>query len=177
MVNIVSQTMNKHNSLSWKNTWKCALVMGGKVYVAWKRKILHDVIGGHQAYIHRKIYLWGMEFCSCLRPRAVSRPRATRLYTYIADFLKTNLTKFAVIWVKRRQKVGFLSPRSSKITVKKEKERRKKRARRRKGGEEKKKQCCTLSFYNSYCWTQKVHLAITFSKIRLDICVALSIKI
>ena len=31
-----------------------------KVYVAWKRKMLHDValhdvIGGHQAYIHRKI--------------------------------------------------------------------------------------------------------------------------
>ena len=71
--------------------------MGGKVYVAWRRKILHDVIGGHQAYIHRKIYLWGMEFCSCLRPRAVSRPRATRLYRYIAYFLKTNLTKFAVI--------------------------------------------------------------------------------
>ena len=28
-----------------------------KVYVAWKRKnMLHDVIGGHQAYIHGKIY-------------------------------------------------------------------------------------------------------------------------
>ena len=36
------------------NTWKCALVIGGKVYAAWKRKMLHDVIGGHQAYIHRK---------------------------------------------------------------------------------------------------------------------------
>ena len=31
-------------------------------------------------------------------------------YLYIADFLKSNLTKFAVIWVKRRQKAGFLSP-------------------------------------------------------------------
>ena len=36
---------------------KCALVIGGKVYVAWKRKMLHDVIGGHQAYIHEKIDL------------------------------------------------------------------------------------------------------------------------
>ena len=33
---------------------KCALVIGGKVYAAWIRKMLHDVIGGHQAYIHRK---------------------------------------------------------------------------------------------------------------------------
>ena len=36
------------------------LVIGVKVYVAWKQKMLHDVmlhdvIGGHQAYIHRKI--------------------------------------------------------------------------------------------------------------------------
>ena len=29
---------------------------------------------------------------------------------YLTDFLKTNLTKFAVIWVKRRQKACFLSP-------------------------------------------------------------------
>ena len=32
---------------------KCALVISGKVYVAWKRKMLHDVIAGHQAYIQR----------------------------------------------------------------------------------------------------------------------------
>ena len=41
------------------------------------------------------------------------------------DFLRTNLTKFAVICVKRRQKAGFLSPRSSKISVTKKKETRK----------------------------------------------------
>ena len=35
---------------------KCALVIGSKVYVAWKRKMLHDVIGGHQAYIHREVW-------------------------------------------------------------------------------------------------------------------------
>ena len=36
------------------NTSKCALVIGGEVYVAWKRKMLHDLIGGYQAYIQRK---------------------------------------------------------------------------------------------------------------------------
>ena len=41
--------------------------------------------------------------------------------------MKTNLTKFAVVSVKRRQKAGFLSPRSSKIIVTKEKERRKRK--------------------------------------------------
>ena len=81
-------------------------------------------------------------------------------------------TKFAVIWVKRRQKASFLSPKSSKITVTKKKERRK-----RKSEEKKKNNGCTISFYNSYfgddfwpkenCWTQKVHLAITLSKIRI----------
>ena len=30
------------------------MVIGGEVYVAWKRKMLHDVIGGYQAYIERK---------------------------------------------------------------------------------------------------------------------------
>ena len=34
---------------------KCALVIGGKVFVAWKRKMLHDVSGGHQAYIRRNL--------------------------------------------------------------------------------------------------------------------------
>ena len=44
------------------------------VYVAWKRKMLHDVTGGHQAYIHRRI------FRSWLRQRAVSRLRAPQDY-------------------------------------------------------------------------------------------------
>ena len=51
MVNIVSQ---KTQQPFMNNTRKCALVIGGKVYVAWKRKMLHDVIVGHQAYIQRK---------------------------------------------------------------------------------------------------------------------------
>ena len=50
--------------------------------------------------------------------------------------LKTNQTKFEVISV-RRQKAGFLSPRSSKIIVTKEKERTKRKSeekeRRRRG--------------------------------------------
>ena len=57
---------------------KCALVIGGKVFVAWKRKMLHDVSGGHQAYTRRKIYVWGIEFCSWLK--LVHRPvRAIRV--------------------------------------------------------------------------------------------------
>ena len=50
-------------------------------------------------------------------------------YIYIhigrADFFITNLRKSAVIWVKSRQKPGFLRPISSKITPTKEKERTK----------------------------------------------------
>ena len=48
IVNFVSQTMNKHIK---------TLVMGGKVYVAWKRKMLHDVIGGHQEFIFMKRFM------------------------------------------------------------------------------------------------------------------------
>ena len=46
----------------------------------------------------------------------------------LTDFLKTNLTKFAVIWVKRRWKAGFLGSISTKITLTKEKERRKRKS-------------------------------------------------
>ena len=43
------------------NTCEYALVIGGKVYVAWKRKMLHDVIGGHQAYIqgNKDLFIYG----------------------------------------------------------------------------------------------------------------------
>ena len=43
------------------NSWKCALVIGGEVYFAWKHKMLHDIIGGHQAYIQRKkdLFIYG----------------------------------------------------------------------------------------------------------------------
>ena len=62
---------------------------------------------------------------------------------YLADFLKTNLTKFAVICVKKRQKARALSRRSSKIRKRKGV---KERARRRKGGEEKQAMVALLVF-------------------------------
>ena len=90
---------------------------------------------------------------------------------YLADFLKTNLTTFAVISVKKRQKARFVSPRSPTIVVTKEKETRKKKS------EEKKKSnglvfviaSLEIVFGQKNCWTQKVYLAMTLSKIRLDI--------
>ena len=42
--------------------------------------MLHAVIGRHQACIHEKIYLWSIEFCSWLRPCAVSRLQVWRDY-------------------------------------------------------------------------------------------------
>ena len=47
------------------------------------------------------------------------------LWKHLADFVKTNLGKFAVICVKKRQKSCSLRPKGSKIIVTKEKERRK----------------------------------------------------
>ena len=73
--------------------------------------------------------------------------------------------------MKRRQKAGFLGPISSNHTKEgKEKEKRKSeeegRSRREKSND------CTLSSYNGYfaenCWTERVHLAVKFSKLRLD---------
>ena len=79
--------------------------------------------------------------------------------------------------MKRRQKAGFVKPDKlqNHSNEGKGKEKNKERG---EGKEEKKKSNgCTLSCYNGYfgdtlaeknCWTEKVHLAITFSKIRLD---------
>ena len=63
---------------------------------------------------------------------------------YLVDFLKTNLTKFAVICVTKRQKAGFLSPRSSKIIVTKKKERRKRKSEEKERGRRKKKAVVAL---------------------------------
>ena len=52
--------------------------------------------------------------------------------------------------MKRRQKAGFLSPTSFKITVTKEKERRKRKSEEKERRRRKKSNGCTLSFYNSY---------------------------
>jgi len=77
--------------------------------------------------------------------------------------------------VKRHQKAGFLSMRSSKSTVMKKNESRKRKSKEKERRRTKKRNGCTLGFYNSYFgdrfwpkktyWTQKVHLAIVFSKI------------
>ena len=70
---------------------------------------------------------------------------------------------------------GFLSPRSSKITVTKEKARKgeRQRARRRKGGEKAIVALLVIIMTTfgrkKICWTQKIHLAIIFSVIQLDI--------
>ena len=79
-----------------------------------------------------------------------------------------------------RQKTGFMGPISSKITLTKEKERRKGKNKKEERRRRKKAMVALLVFfYNRYfgdkvwpkksCWTQKVHLAVAFSKIRLDV--------
>ena len=50
---------------------------------------------------------------------------------------------------------GFLSPRSSKITVTKEKERRKRKSEEKERRRRKKSNGCTLSFYNDFFWQKK----------------------
>ena len=69
---------------------------------------------------------------------------------YLTDFLKPNLSKSAVIWVKRRQKAGFLRAKNSKITVTKGKERRKRKSEEKERTTRKKSNGCTISFYNGY---------------------------
>ena len=97
---------------------------------------------------------------------------------YLADFLRTNLTRFSVIRVKKHQKASFVNPRSSKIIVTKEKEERKRKSEEKERRRREKSNGCTLSFYKQLLWgqflaektpelncsTQKVHWAITFSK-------------
>ena len=62
--------------------------------------MLHDVIGGYQAYIQRKkdlfIYLWSLEFRSWLRPRAVSRLRARFARDKIIKSLRSEQIRNAV---------------------------------------------------------------------------------
>ena len=98
---------------------------------------------------------------------------------YLADFLKTNLAKFAA-WLKKGQKAGFLRPISSKITLAKEKERRIK-LRGREEEESRRRETsngCTLGFIRSTVETEKkknclteegVYLAQTFSNIKYQI--------
>ena len=84
------------------------MVIGSKVYVAWKQTMLHDVtlhdvIDGHQAYIHVQFWSW-------LRPRAVHALRARRDYKpasrelfflpliFILAFLKEQMVSYVFIF-------------------------------------------------------------------------------
>ena len=103
-----------------------------------------------------------------------------KMYVYLTDFLKTNLTKCEVISVKKASKGRFRKPENLQNHSNEEKERRKRKSeekeRRRR---EKKTMVAPLVFITATleivvtkkknCWTQKVHLAITLSKIRRDI--------
>ena len=73
----------------------------------------------------------------------------------------------------------FLGPISSKITLTIGKKRRKRKSDKEERSRREKSNGCTLSFHNSYFGDtffpkkklSDVHLAVTFSKIQLDICV------
>ena len=86
--------------------------------------------------------------------------------------------------MKKRQKAGVFNPRSSKIIVTKEKERRKRKSEEKERRRKKKAIAALLVsitatleiiFGQKNCSTQKVHLAITLSKIRLDIYVYVNV--
>ena len=78
MVNIVSQTMNKHNSLlkiirenaPWSSAAKSMLP--GNAKCSMKKRYVMSLADTKHIFID----LWGIEFCSWLRPRAFSRLRA-----------------------------------------------------------------------------------------------------
>ena len=99
-----------------------------------------------------------------------------------SQFFENQPNKISSHLSQKLQKCRLFGPdMGSKITLTKEKERRKRKSEEkdRKEGEEEKSNGGTLSFYIGYfgdsfwpeknCWTQKVHLAVTFSKIRLEI--------
>ena len=109
-------------------------------------------------------------FAYCNRGNKTPRNTVSQKSRNLTDFLKTNLS---AIWVKKRQKSGFLHPTISKITLAKEKRKRKseeEEGRRR----EKKKIGGHLGDGGVFgqkisCLTEEVDLAVTFSKIRLEI--------
>ena len=69
----------------------------------------------------------------------------TRLY--LADVLKTNLTKFVVILSEKASKGTFLKP--EKLQNHKEKERRKRKSGEKERRRREKSNGCTLSFYTT----------------------------
>ena len=77
--------------------------------------------------------------------------------------------------MERRQEAGFLSPICSKITRTKEKEMSKRKSEEEETSRREKSMVALLAFTmatlaeKKNCWTQKVQLAVTFSKFRLDV--------
>ena len=69
----------------------------------------------------------------------------TRLY--LADVLKTNLTKFVVILSEKASKGTFLKP--EKLQNHREKERRKRKSEEKERRRREKSNGCTLSFYTT----------------------------
>ena len=112
-----------------------------------------------QSFIHGRISTTFKHFVILAR-KDLAREKASERQENLAEFLKTNFSKLVVSRVKRRQKASFLGSINSKITLTKEKKRRKRNT-----------ECnnCTISFYNGYfVRRKKVHLAVTFSKTRLE---------
>ena len=77
--------------------------------------------------------------------------------------------------MERRQEAGFLSPICSKITRTKEKEMSKRKSEEEETSRREKSMVALVVFTmatlaeKKNCWTQKVQLAVTFSKFRLDV--------
>ena len=98
--------------------------------VGWRRE-MSAVFSGNDISVFQAAYynlrVWQNKIKKI--PHFVWKRKKKKIYIYIyigrADFFITNLRKSAVIWVKSRQKPGFLRPISSKITPTKEKERTK----------------------------------------------------
>ena len=88
-------------------------------------------------------------------------------------FLKTNLTKICSYLREKASKGRFFGADKLQNHTNEEKAKEKKKERR---GEEKKAMASLLLFImatseigrKKNCWTRKVHLVVTFSKIRLD---------
>ena len=75
--------------------------------------------------------------------------------------------------MKGRQKEGVFGPDKLQNHTNEGKRKEKKMREEDEKQRREKSKPCTLSFYNGYfrdyCWTEKVQLAVTFSKIRLDV--------
>ena len=124
-----------------RRTWKAIFVQGGL------KSSRHEM---RLCILQNKPYTWEKicNFLMHLRQGVSWGYVYIYIYLYIpSDFLKTNLTKLAVIWMKKGQKTLFLSPRSSKIIVTKQRERRKRKSEEKERRRRKKSNGCTLSFY------------------------------